>query len=185
MKFTMIMKNNKGSVVSDFLLFILIIIFVVIPLFSSVFEQYVLLLKGQAVKDAIDITNLAAYNAMTITEKSENIITAAASDIKANYIPILALNMNLNSDLTPKENSIADGTVEIINITVYSKGMSFPITCPKGSIISRPSIHSIIKVPMKPSLYWNIYRFITGAIGDGMREYNIHVDTELPVNNPE
>ena len=180
-----ILKNNKGSIVSDMLMLTLVIIFVVIPLFGAVFEQYLLLLKGQAIKDAIDLTNLAAYNAMKIPEKSETEIKVTINDVKSNYIPMLVLNMNLNSDLSPKANSIAGGAVEIINITVYPKGMNFPVTCPEGGSISRPSVHSIIKVPIKPALYWNIYKFLTGSTGDGMRDCNIHVDTELPCNNPD
>lgn len=180
-----VLGNNKGSIVSGLLIFTLIAVFVILPLFSAVFEQYILLIKGQAIKDAIDVTNLAAYNAMKIPEKSETKITATANDIRSNYMPMLALNMNLNSNLTPKENSIANGAVEIVNITVYPKGIAFPVTCPKGGTIRRPSVHSVIKVPMKPALYWNIYKFITGATGDGMRDYNIHVDTELPYNNPD
>ena len=180
-----VLRSNKGSIVSDLLIFTLVVVFIILPLFSAVFDQYILLLKAQAIKDAIDVTNLAAYNAMKIPEKSETQITAAANDIRSNYMPMLALNLNLNSNLTPKENSIVNRTIEIVNITVYPKGMAFPVTCPKGGLIRRPSVHTVIKVSMKPALYWNIYKFLTGTAGDGMREYNIHVDTELPYNNPD
>lgn len=180
-----ILKNNKGSMVSDILILTLVIVFIVIPLFSAVFDQYFLLLKGQAVKGAIDLTNLAAHNAMKTSEKSETEIKLAINDIKSNYIPMLALNMNLNSDLSPEANSVADGAVEIMNITVYPKGMNFPVTCPEGGKINRPSVHSVIKVPIKPALYWNIYKFFIGGSGSGVKEYHIHVDTELPCNNPE
>lgn len=180
-----ILNNQKGSIVSGLLIFTLAVVFVIIPIFSAVFEQHILLLKAQAIKDAVDITNLAAYNAMKVPEKSETKITATISDIRNNYIPMLALNMRLNNDLTPKEDSIAQGKVEIVNITVYPKGMSFPTTCPEGGTIRRPSVHSVIKVPIKPTLYWNIYRFLTGATGDGIKDYIVHIDTELPHNNPD
>lgn len=178
-----ILNNNGGSIVSDLLIFTLVVIFVLLPIFSAVFEQYILLLKGKAIRDAIDMTNLAAYNAMKIPEKSESKITATVHDIDAIFKPMIALNMNLNSDLTPKENSIVDETVKIVNITVYPKGMSFPVTCPEGSTICRPTVHSVIKVSIKPALYWNIYKLLTGAEGDGIKDYMVHRDTELPYNN--
>ncbi|SHJ43553.1 hypothetical protein [Lutispora thermophila] len=180
-----VLKNNKGSVVSDILFYGFVIVFVVLPVFSVVFEQYILLLNAQAIKDAVDVTNLAAYNAMKVSDKSETKITADAEDIKNIYKTLLALNMNLNNDLTPKENSIAAGKVEIINVTVYPKGMSFPVTCPKGGTISRPSVHSIIKIPIKHTLFWNVYRFFTGTTDDGIKDYEAHIDTELPYNNPD
>jgi len=180
-----LLKDQKGSIVSGPLIFALVVVFVILPIFGVAFEQHILLLKAQAIKDAVDVTNLAAYNAMKIPEKSETKITATISDIRANYIPMLALNMRLNNDLTPKGDSIAQGKVEIMNITVYPKGMSFPITCPEGGTIRRPSVHSVIKVPIKPTLYWNIYRFLTGATGDGIKDYIVHIDTELPHNNPD
>lgn len=185
MSFKNFLEDQKGSIVSDLLIFTVIVVFVIFPIFSVAFEQHILLLKAQAIKDAVDVTNLAAYNAMKIPDKSETKITATVNDIRANYIPMLALNMNLNNNLTPKEDSIADGTVEIVNITIYPKGMSFPVTCPKGGTISRPSVHSVIKVPIKPTLYWNIHRFLTGATGDGIKDYIVHIDTELPYNNPD
>jgi len=179
------LENNKGSVVSELLFFVFIAVFVILPILSIILEQYVLLLKGQAIKDAIDMTNLAAYNVLKVTDKSETKIIASAEDIKKYYKPLLALNMNLNSDLSPKEDSIAEGTVEIVNVTVYPKGMNFPVTCPEGSSISRPSIHSVIKIPLKPTLFWNIYRLITGTTENRVKEYIAHVDTELPYNNPD
>lgn len=187
-----LLNNNKGSIVSDLLMFTFVLLFVILPIFSVVFEQYLLLLKGQAIKDAIDVTNLAAYNAMDIKAKSEKIIVAGRNQsevtitenkIKDMFKPLLALNMNLNNDLTPKENSIAAGTVEIVEVNIYPTGMSFPATCPKGGIINRPSVHSVIKVPLKPALYWNIYKYLTGDTGDGIKDYYIHVDTELPYND--
>ncbi|TAH61133.1 MAG: hypothetical protein EWM50_06175 [Gottschalkiaceae bacterium] len=193
-KIKKLLKNNKGSIVSDLLIFIFVVLFIILPIFSVVFEQYLLLLKGQAITDAIDVTNLAAYNAMDIDAKSEKIIVAGRnqseitfteSRIKDIFKPLLALNMNLNNDLTPKENSIAAGTVEIVEVKIYPAGMSFPIICPKGGNITRPSVHSVIKVPLKPALYWNIYKYLTGDTGDGIKDYYIHVDTELPHNNPD
>lgn len=187
-----ILRNNKGSIVSDLLILTFVIVFVLLPIFSIVFEQYLLLLKGQAIKDAIDVTNLAAYNAMDIKAKSEKIIVAGRNQdeititenkIKNIFKPLLALNMNLNNDLTPKENSIAAGTVEIVEIKIYATGMEFPYVCPKGGTINRPSVHSVIKVPLKPALYWNIYKYLSGDTGDGIKDYYIHVDTELPYND--
>lgn len=180
-----VLNNNRGSIVSDMLILALVVVFVILPIFSAVFEQYILILKAQSIKDSVDITNLAAYNAMKVPEKSETKITATVGDIRDNYTPMLALNMKLNSDLTPKADSIAESKVEIMNITIYPKEMSFPITCPEGGTIRRPSVHSVIKVPIGPTLYWNIYRFLTGSTGDGIKDYTVHIDTELPYNNPD
>ncbi len=40
-----LLKGNKGSIVSDLLIFIFAVLFIIIPIFSVVFEQYLLLLE--------------------------------------------------------------------------------------------------------------------------------------------
>lgn len=192
LSFKKMLNNNKGSIVSNILVFTFVLMFVILPIFSIVLEQYILLLKGQAIKDAIDVTNIGAYNCMDIEAKSETIVVAGRNQserdfieekIKDKFKDLLILNLNLNSDLTPKDNSVPDGKIEIIEVSVFPTGMAFPITCSGGGIITRPSIHSIIKIPIKPSLYWNIYRYLKNEKGDGLKDYYIHVDTELPDNN--
>lgn len=187
-----ILKNNKGSIVSDLLIFTFVLMFIILPFFSIVLEQHILLLKGQALRDAIDITNIAVYNAMDIEAKAETVVVAGRNEserlqtenrIKDIFKPLLALNLDLNNDLTPNANSLVDGKVVIESIEIFPTGLTFPIDLPEGDKVNCPSVYSIVKVPIRPNLFWNVYRYFRNIAGDGLQDFYIRVITELPENN--
>ena len=66
---------------------------------------------------------------------------------------MLAKNLQLDFDLNPLENSIADYKVSIESIIIYTD--SLPVKCPYGVNITRPAIHSCIIVPIKPAFSQN------------------------------
>lgn len=173
------LDNRDGSSgVFTVILTAALIIFVLFPVFSVVFEKHLINVKGQMLKDAIDITNIAAYDSLRALQASKGSVDMSSMDIQEIFKKLLAKNLNLNEDLTPKENSIAEGTVVIESIEVYIE--NFPALCPLGKVIERASVHSIITVPIKPSLYRG---FILNAIGKQYIDLNIHVDSEIPLNN--
>lgn len=176
-----IIKSNRGSTTFNVLLFTMLLVFVVFPIFSVVFDKHVLLVKAQSIKDSIDITNISTYKVMKTTDKSKEIIVMDQVQLLEAYKMLLAKNMNLNPDMTPKEKSIAQGPVIIDSLIIYPKGILFPITCPMGKEIKRPTVHAVVKVPVKPSLYRQI---LLTALSKDYVELIIHVDSDIPVNNP-
>lgn len=172
------MISKKGAAAIDVILFAAISIFVIFPLFSFVIEKYVLSVKAQLIKDAADITNLAAYNAIQANNLGSGRIDLDMDKVEEIYSELLAKNLCLNDDLSPRHNSVAEGVVAVKSLAVYTDG--FPHTCPYGTAIEKPGIHSVITVPVKPMLYRQI---ILGMLGKEIIELDVHVDSEVPLNN--
>jgi hypothetical protein len=171
-------RCSNGSAVADILIGTAIILLVILPVFSAVVEKYIVNNKIQIIKDAVDMTNISAYNAISTASLGQNQVHFDENEVEAIYRTLLAENLNLKDDLSPEQNSLADDKVIIDSINVYTDGM--PLTCPNGTAIERPTVHSVVIVPVKPDLY-------RGVILKLMRkqhiEFIIHVDSEIPVNN--
>jgi hypothetical protein len=171
-----IRENGIGT--TDVLIIGAIIIFVLLPVFALIMEKYIIFTKSQLIKDAVDITNLSAYYALEAESLGKTIIDFNETDTLNIYRNMLAKNLQLDFDLNPLENSIADYKVSIESIIIYTD--SLPVKCPYGVNITRSAIHSCIIVPIKPAFFHKIMRNITG------KEYmqlKVHVDSDIPVNN--
>jgi len=173
-----LIKSSKGSALSDILIGTAIIVFVILPVFSAVVEKYLINNKIQIIKDAVDLTNISTYNALNTVRLGKNQVFINESEAEAVYRTLLAKNLHLNGDLSPCSDSVADGTVVVDSIIVYTEGM--PLTCPCGTSIKRPSVHSVVKVPVRPVLYRQV---ILEIMGKQHIEFTVHVDSEIPVNN--
>ena len=174
-------KNNKGSAVSHVISTLGLIIFIILPLFAVVMERYILYNKVNIIKDAVDIANLAIYNAIHTGDAAKNETAITIKSEMTLYKNIVAKNLKLNADMTPKENSIAEGEVVVEELRAYLfTNTTFPTTCQQGNNITRPTIHSVIKVSIKPTLF---RRVVLSTIGKDVINIKVHVDTELPINN--
>lgn len=170
--------NIKGSVVTEIVLMAALLVFIIMPVFSTVIEKYVLMEKARIIRDAVDMTNISAYNALAPGELGRAAVDMSYAEVLDIYIRILGKNLNLEEDLDPKTDSVAEGRVEVLSLVVYSSG--FPSECPEGAAITRPSVHSCINVPVKPSLYRSI---ILGMLGKEHIDLVVHVDSEIPLDN--
>ena len=169
--------TKKGGGITDIIIWTAVLVFAFFPVASVVFEKYILIVKAQEIKDALDVTNIAAYNALS-AESLSSFTVSFDNDSAINiYKGILAKNLRLNADLTPKSDSIAEGCVTVDEIVLYTSGL--PVYCSKGKLLTRPSIHSCITVPVKPSLFRAL---ILDMMGKQFVELHVHMDTELPVN---
>ncbi len=171
-------KGVRGSAVLEVLLGVAMLVFVILPVFSAVMEKYILLEKSRIIRDAVDMTNISAYNALNTGELGKVQVNMTRSEAMRIFEEILAANLSLNYDLTPKPNSVAEEPVEVVSLEIYTVG--FPTTCPDGTIISRPSVHSSISIPIQPSLYRSV---ILNLLGKDHIDVVVHVDSEIPLNN--
>ncbi|MCR4435041.1 MAG: hypothetical protein QHH06_06635 [Clostridiales bacterium] len=170
--------SEKGSAAHDIVMFAAVIVFVLLPVFSVVFEKYALLCKGQIIKDAVDMTNVSTYMAINSRNLGKNSISFDSPEVAAIYRDLLARNLNLNRDLTPRENSVAENTVTIDSLVCYTAG--FPLACPEGKKLARPAVHSCVTVPVRPVL---LRQMILELMGKQYIELKVHVDSDIPVNN--
>lgn len=169
---------ERGSAVTQTVLMAAVLIFIIMPVFSAVIEKYILMEKARVITDSVDMTNISAYNALSSAELGKVRIGAERSDILEIYRHILSINLRLNDDLEPQPDSVAEGCVEVLSLEIFSS--DFPAHCPEGVPITRPAVHSTIRVPVRPSLYRGI---ILGMLGREYVDIIVHVDTEIPVNN--
>jgi len=171
-------RSSKGSAAADVVIGVAVIVLVVLPVFSAVIERYIVLNKAQIIKDAVDMANISAYNAINAGNLSRNAVTFDSDKADEIYRFILAKNLHLDDTLSAKPNSIVEGTVNIESLILYTGG--FPLACPEGTYVEKPSVHSCITVPVKPALY---RRIILDLLGRQHIELKVHVDSEIPVNN--
>lgn len=170
--------NNMGGAVGEVIIGTAIIAFILFPLFSSVIERYLINIRSQIIKDAVDITNISTYVSIDPEYLGRNLVVHNQSETWEIYSKLLASNLNLKEDLSPGDNSVADGKVIVESIIIYTG--ENPGRCPLGTDIRRPGVHSLITVPVKPSLYSQI---ILNLMGKSFIELRVHVDSEIPVNN--
>ena len=178
MKKSQFIRSIKGNAAFDIIIFTMVIIFVIFPVFSVICEKYIVVTEAQSIKDAVDMTNIAVYNTMNNQALGRCVIDFDNEDIIASYKKLLAVNLRLNADLTPKPDSIAEGQVTIDSLICYTDNL--PVKCTAGNVIKRPTIHSMVTVPVKPVLYRQLIFELTGK---EYLELKVHVDSELPVNN--
>lgn len=170
--------QEKGSAAHDIVMFAAIIVFVLLPVFSVVFEKYAILSEGQIIKDALDVTNISSYMALNNQGLGKNSTSFDTTELWGIYEELLAKNLNLEAGLMPKGDSVAEGPVKIESLICYTAG--FPAVCPDGGTITRPAVHSCITVPVRPLLFRQL---ILGMTGKQYFELKIHVDSEIPINN--
>lgn len=155
-----------------------ITVFILLPVFSSVIEKYILANKVQTIKDAVDMANVATYMAIDTLSLGKQTVSLGDAEVWAQYKSFLAKNLGLDENLCPLPGSIAEAQVTVNSLILYNGG--FPRTCPGGTELKRPSVHSDLTVPVKPTLYT---RVILDYLEKDFLELKIHVDSDIPVNN--
>ncbi len=174
----MIRKIDGGFGIAGMLTGIFLLIFVIFPVSFFIIEKGIFNTKACFIRDAVDMANLSLYNAMNAESLSACAIEFDQTRMIDIYKKILARNLKLDDGLMPLEGSIAANGVTIKSLEAYISGL--PLTCPLGTGLKRPSIHSVVTVPLRPSFYRGILSAITGV---EYYDYTIHADTDLPVNN--
>jgi hypothetical protein len=171
-------RDIRGSAVAETAVAAAVLIFMILPVFSVIIEKYILSVKTQVIRDAVDITNISAYNALNPDDLGKVRVNASGERCAEIFKDMLARNLKLDGNLDPEQGSVAEGQVEIKSIEIYNSG--FPATCPDGTSILRPSVHSCVVIPVKPSLYRSL---IFSLLGKDHIDVIVHVDSEIPVNN--
>ena len=174
----MSVRKEIGSAVVDVVIAAAMLIFVILPVFSVVMEKYVLLEKARMIRDSVDVTNISAYNALFAGNLGRVYVNVDHTEALEIFKELLSANLKLDDELNPKEGSIVEGRVEVRSLEIYASG--FPVICPGGKTIIKPSIHSSINIPIQPALY---RRVVLALLGKNSIDVVVHVDSEIPVNN--
>ena len=171
-------RQEKGSVVLDVIIAAAMIVFVLLPVFSATVEKFILFEKARLIKDAVDMTNISVYNALVTNSLGKADVDMSHPEASKIFEELLCANLSLEAGLVPGADSIAENRVEVSSLEMYMD--TFPAECPDGTIIEKPSVHSCVKVPVRPSLYRTI---VLRMLGKDYVDIEVHVDSEIPVNN--
>jgi hypothetical protein len=128
-------NSRKASSTVNAVIFAAFLIFVLFPLFAVGVEKYLLLIKSQMIRDAVDITNIAVYTAVTANSLGKACVDFDTDKARDLYSELLAENLK-----------IADGAVIIETLEFIT--------------LERPSVHARVIVPVKPSLYAGLIQHI-------------------------
>jgi len=170
--------GNRGTAVAEVIIAAAMLVFIILPVFSAVMEKYVLSEKARIIKDSVDMANISAYNALDTAELGKTGVDVTRSKAMDIYEEVLKANLNLDENLDPLPGSVAEGRVKVVSLEIYRSG--FPGSCPNGTSILRPSVHSSISIPVRPSLYRTA---VLSLLGRDHIDIVVHVDSEIPVNN--
>ena len=143
------MKNNQGGL--PIVLLWSVVFFIVIILCTFVIEWYYMNVKSEVVKDALTFSALSVYKNIEQSQLQNGNLTLT-NEMKVTFNKYLAKNLNLNENLSSKENSIIIGKVEIDYMKIYEKD-DIEKTYPDGNIIEyKPSLFVRIKYDIEPIL---------------------------------
>lgn len=171
------MKDSRGSAIADVLIFAAVVVFVILPVFSVIMEKYLILNKAQIVRDAADMAGISVYNAINTSGLGKAGVDVTGTEAEDIYRRVLAENLRLDGSLRPLPGSLAADTVRIRSLLIYSHGL--PAACPEGVTLDKPSVHCVITVPVKPSLF---RKYILRMFGRQYVDIEVHVDSEIPLN---
>ncbi len=175
-------KNSKsgikGTVLVDVILFGALIVFVILPLVSLVLEWQIVVIKVQSIQDAVDLATLSTFGALENVSYGKDGLNLNYDRLREDYMKTLSDNLRLDAGMNPEDNSVLGGRVIIEELEIYSDNL--PVNCSGGTLLTMPSVHTIIIFSIKPSLYGAALLELSG------REYfdfRVHIDSEMPVNN--
>jgi len=172
------LRSTKGSAVVYTVIAAAMLVFVILPVFSAVVEKYIMNEKARVIKDAVDMANIGVYNALNAGNLGKVNVDINYSKALEIFRRLLRKNLKLDAEMCPEDGSIAEGKVEIQSLEIYLSG--FPVTCTSGTVVDRPSVHSRVCVPVRPSLYRTA---ILKLLGKQYILLELHVDSEIPLNN--
>ena len=171
-------KNEKGEAITAVILFALFIVYIFIPIFAAVIEKQLFYLRAVEMRESMEIACLATYDSMRASDATKAVIDYDATKVNSTFKYYLSKNLNINSDLTPKSSGcIPQGIVTVNSINIYING--FPVAFPEGKYLTRPTVHAVITVPIKPTLYQYT---VLSLLGVSTINCKLHTDVEIPVN---
>lgn len=156
--------NRKGSMAADIVLTSFILIVLILPLLSFVFEKYIMVNALNEISDSIDMSCISAYQAIRFQDASRGNIYIDSEDLRVEFMRYISYNLSPNL-----------GEFELKELDFVSG--SFPCTCSLGNTLTRPSVHAVVSIRIKAGI------FDSAILGnDGVRILNVHRDVDIPVD---
>ncbi|GKX32298.1 hypothetical protein SH1V18_47780 [Vallitalea longa] len=158
-------RNEKGEIgVFELILFTGIVLFILMPIFTAAYEKQIMYKIGRDSNDIIKDSLEATYVTLNIKRGSTKKIEFD-DKFKRTFESYIRENMKLNVDFTPKDESMADAKIKVLEL----KRINYP----------RKSVKVKLLLPIKPHLYRQI---ILDLMGKEWIGYEIVQEVSLPVD---
>ncbi len=169
---------ERGLSITEVLIGLAGVIFILLPLFTFVSEKHILFDRTQIIEDSVDLSNISLYNAISPSRLSEGEVYVDEDRMADIFLRLLRRNLGLDENMGPGPNTFVSDKVQVESLKFYA-GRTV-VTCPDGNEIKGPCIHSTVIIPVKPVFF---QRLILDFLNRENIELRIHVDSEIPVNN--
>jgi len=126
-----------------------ITIMVAMMLFALAFDTAFLYARRDAIKQALDYSNMAVYRNLKRNKLADGIIEINETAGQDTFRQFLAQNLRLDGNLNPLEGSLAAGPVQIIDFKVFNPE-DLPNIDGLGNRVTEVSVYSQIRVPVRP-----------------------------------
>lgn len=126
-----------------------IILLVAMTLLALAFDTAFLYARRDAIKQALDYSNMAVYRDLNREKLADGILAIDKTAAQDTFREFLAQNLRLESNLTPRPGSFAAGLVQVVDFRVFNPE-DLPNTDGLGNPVNEVSVYSQIRVPVKP-----------------------------------
>jgi len=126
-----------------------IITLISMMLFALAFDTAFLYARRDAIKQALDYSNMAVYRNLNREKLVDGILEIDVISAQDTFREFLANNLRLDGNLNPLPGSLAAGPVQVVDFQVFNPE-DLPNTDGLGNIVTEVSVYSQIRVPVKP-----------------------------------
>ncbi|TDA67827.1 MAG: hypothetical protein D9V47_09970 [Clostridia bacterium] len=118
-------------------------------LFALAFDAAFLYARRDAIKQALDYSNMAVYRELDRDRLADGDLYLNEITAQDTFREFLAQNLRLDGNLNPRPGSPAAGPVEVVDFRVFNP-QDLPNTDGLGNPVTEVSVYSQIRVPVRP-----------------------------------
>lgn len=151
----------------------MIFVMIAMMLIALVFDTAFIFAKRDAIKQALDYSNMAVYRNLNEEKLAEGILEIDKTTAQDTFQEFLIKNLRLDSSLNPLPDSLAAGPVEVEDFRVFNSE-DLSNTDGLGNLVTEVSVYSQIRVPLKP-VFSGIFTTFSVPVA---------ITTDIPVGLP-
>lgn len=142
----MFWQDNKGTAAA---IIGVVTVMLAMMLFALAFDTAFLYARRDAIKQALDYSNMAVYRNLDLDKLADGILYINKTAAEDTFQEFLAQNLRLDESLNPLPGSYAAGPVQVVDFRVFNPE-DLPNTDGLGNPVTEVSVYSQVRVPVRP-----------------------------------
>ncbi|KKM13048.1 hypothetical protein SY88_00320 [Clostridiales bacterium PH28_bin88] len=142
----MFCQDNKGTAAA---IIGVITVMLAMMLFALAFDTAFLYARRDAIKQALDYSNMAVYRNLDLDKLADGILYINKTAAEDTFQEFLAQNLRLDGSLNPLPGSLAAGPVQVVDFRVFNPE-DLPNIDGLGNPVTEVSVYSQVRVPVRP-----------------------------------